>query len=520
LSPSHEAGGGASASHGALLARGAFFNTLAFLASNLRGIFTFLVARLIGSAALGLFGLAWATTDLVSKIGTLGLDTGAITFVARSEAAGARSASRQIRRASLTLALTASSVLAIAGFAAASWVAAHGGQRAPLARATAVMLLALPGIALYRISNALSRGMSVMHHDIYSRGLTESLGTAAALLAALALGARELAPELAGIAGTLLSGIVAFVCARSLYIARDGGVFSGKADIALLVRRSLPVALYDLLNIGIMQIDLIMLGLFVGRASGVTLETLGIYAAACEVAGGLRKVNQAFNPIFVPVVAQQIGDGRMRDAEATYGYLARWMLAVLLPAVAVLALAGGAIMRIYGPTFARGGAWTAIVGGACALNAFVALGETILVVERPNLNLLNSSIACAAAIGVNLALIPRLGALGAAIGMLVPYSIQGLLRGMEISHVFEWRWPWRALSKPWTAALAALVPALAIRYALGSGMLPQLLSAAAYLGAYVLAWAAIGLDPHDRDVLAHLFEKRRRRADALSAEAS
>ena len=32
--------------HGAALARGAFINTIAFLASNLRGIFTFLVARL------------------------------------------------------------------------------------------------------------------------------------------------------------------------------------------------------------------------------------------------------------------------------------------------------------------------------------------------------------------------------------------------------------------------------------------------------------------------------------------
>ena len=63
------------AAHGAALARGAFVNTLAFLASNLRGIFTFLVARLLGGAALGTFGLAWATTDLVSKIGTFGFET-------------------------------------------------------------------------------------------------------------------------------------------------------------------------------------------------------------------------------------------------------------------------------------------------------------------------------------------------------------------------------------------------------------------------------------------------------------
>ena len=52
---------------GVVLARGVFINAIAFLASNLRGIFTFLVARLFGSVALGIFGLAWATMDLVSK---------------------------------------------------------------------------------------------------------------------------------------------------------------------------------------------------------------------------------------------------------------------------------------------------------------------------------------------------------------------------------------------------------------------------------------------------------------------
>jgi len=489
-----------------VLARGAFFNALAFLASNLRGIFTFLVARLLGSATLGMFGLAWATTDLVSKLGTCGLDTGVVTFVARSEAAGDRSASRRLMRASLAAALAASGALAVVGFTTASAIAAHGGERASLARATALMLVALPGIALYRVSNALSRGMSVMQHDIYSRGLTESLGTAGALLIAIALGARQLAPEIAAIAGTLASGIVALVLAVRLYTPRPSARTASGVGVGLLVRRSIPVALYDLLNIAIMQIDVIMLGLFVNRAEGVTLETLGIYAAACEVAGGLRKVNQAFNPIFMPVVAEQISAGRIRDAEASYGYLARWMLALLLPAVAVLGLCGGAIMRIYGPAFARGGVWTAIVGAACALNAFVALGETILVVERPKLNLLNSSIACAAAIGLNLALIPALGPLGAAIGMLVPYSIQGVLRGVEISRIFDWRWPLAALSKPWTAALVALVPGLAVRW-WADTVLMQIASGAVYVAAYVTVWIAIGLDPHDRDVLREVFKK-------------
>ena len=77
------------------------------LASNFRGIFTFLVARLLGPAALGIFSVAWATTDLVSKIGIFGLDDTIITFIARAEAAGDRARSRALFRLAVFLGVAA-----------------------------------------------------------------------------------------------------------------------------------------------------------------------------------------------------------------------------------------------------------------------------------------------------------------------------------------------------------------------------------------------------------------------------
>ena len=494
--------------HGAPLARGVFFNTIAFLTSNLRAIFMFLVARLLGSAVLGTFGLAWAAMDLLSKFGTLGLDYSVIVFVAKSEARGDRAASRRVMKIALSICLLSSVALAGFGFWFVWTIGARFEDRPELVRATAVMLLAIPGLALYRVSNALSRGMGVMHHDIYSRGLTESLCTTGALLVAILFGMKQLAPEVAAITGTLASGVVAFLLARRLF--RDGTLPSPEsrddALVSKLVRISAPIALYDLLNLGIMHIDVIMLGWFVGRAPGVTLETLGIYAAAVQLVGGIRKVSQAFTPIFTPIVAGQISTGRTREAEQSYGYLARWMLAVLLPAVAVLALSGGGIMTIFGPAFYKGGVWAAIIGTACAINAFVGLGETILMVARPHINLVNSSVAFAAAVGLNLVLIPRFGAIGAAFGMLVPYSIQGLLRGFQVSWLLRWRWPWGALLKPWIAACMALPFALVMRVVL-RGPAWELVAAGLYVGAYILAWRIIGLDQSDRSLLNRLFKR-------------
>src|ERR1043166_8220426 len=94
------------------LKRGAWANIIAMLASNFRGIFTFLVARLLGPAALGIFSVAWATTDLVSKIGIFGLDDTIITFIARAEAANDRARSRSLFRLAVFLAVGHCNLLA------------------------------------------------------------------------------------------------------------------------------------------------------------------------------------------------------------------------------------------------------------------------------------------------------------------------------------------------------------------------------------------------------------------------
>ena len=62
-------------------------------------------------------------------------------------------------------------------------------------------------------------------------------------------------------------------------------------------------------------------------------------------------------------------------AAASYARLAQWMLWILLPLVAVMSLAGGTILLIYGPAFQQGSVWLGIVALASAINAFVGIGR-------------------------------------------------------------------------------------------------------------------------------------------------
>ena len=117
ISPPGDLGLGAPVDHEAELKRGAWTNLIALLASNFRGVFTFLVARLLGPAALGVFSVAWATTDLVSKIGIFGLDDTIITFIARSEAAGDHARSRALFRLAVLLGVLQCAILAVISIA-------------------------------------------------------------------------------------------------------------------------------------------------------------------------------------------------------------------------------------------------------------------------------------------------------------------------------------------------------------------------------------------------------------------
>jgi len=152
-----------------------------------------------------------------------------------------------------------------------------------------------------------------------------------------------------------------------------------------------------------------------------------------------------------------------------------------------MTFAGGTILSIYGPAFRRGSTWLIIVATACGMNAFVGLAETVIMVQKPRVNVLNSSITCVVAFIANLFLIRSLGVMGAALGILLPYVLLGILRHRALRSVFGWRSPWANIRPPFNAAIVALAPAIACR-AITRGVIGEISSSVVFLGAYFIAW--------------------------------
>src|SRR4029077_8034903 len=130
-------------------------------------------------------------------------------------------------------------------------------------------------------------------------------------------------------------------------------------------------------------------------------------------------------------------------------------------------LASGLVMSIYGQDFRAGAFWLALLVFAHGANTFAGLVETLLMVERPMLNLVNAAVTLAVQVITGLLLIPRFGVTGAALSMCIGFTVQGVLRFVELKHVFGWSWPWGTLVRPTVVFFIAFAPAALLRVAIG-----------------------------------------------------
>ena len=484
--------------------QGTLVNGLALIVGAFGTLFPVLVARLLGEAALGAYALAWATADLLSKLGIFGLDQTTVSAIAQRRAAGDGNGVHAVFRRALAGGLAASVLVAAAAAPALAWADSASG--AGMRTGSVVMLLALPGVALYRISNGVSRGLGIMKHDIVSGNLARNVVALVLLLGLLGAGIADvitpaLVPVVAAAGGFTMAGMVAFVLARAA-VQRAGDDPAGVGSAPGLLRQSASVGAAGFLNLALTRMDVLVLATFVGRAPGLTPATFGVYCAVTEIAGFTRKIRQAMEAPILRAVASESAAESPVAAAAEAG---RWMLAALLLVAGVVSFGAPVILGLFGPAVESGAVWLALLVAAQAVYSYSGLAELVLLVRRPALNVANALAAATASLGLCALLVPRLGALGAALAALAAFTLLAGLRFSQLSSFLGAPWPWARARAIGGAFLAACVPAVALRCLL-PGRAGAALAAGAFLAVYLVQARRSSFGQGDRLVLAAAFK--------------
>ena len=257
------------------------------------------------------------------------------------------------------------------------------------------------------------------------------LGPSLRLAAVLVLAMRHGGPVALAI-GYVAAGAVGlfFYATMLLSLLRERGVLHPgawgemKIPAKQIFAFALPLLSTELVLLAIQQTDALMLGQLVGAEGVASLRAVAPMARLNQL------VLDIFGILFTPLAARLLSRGDHAGINRLYWSTTAWIAVLSFPFfAATFALARPAASFLFGAHYADSGGLLAILSLAYYLHA--ALGPNGLTLSVYNLvrySLVVNLIAFAVHVAGNLLLIPRYGAMGAAIATTTTLLTYGLLK--------------------------------------------------------------------------------------------
>lgn len=346
-----------------------------------------------------------------------GTATGVVLFIARGEADD--QAVRRIARLGLVPVAALSSITVVVGLVVAPqwWM----------------LVVALPAGAVLDTLLAVSRG----RHQMGPTVAVDRIGRP--LLQVALTGLAVLHPTIGTVAAAwalpyplaCVAAVVTTPCLLGPFQAADTAL---RRDFA---RFATARGVATTIQVCFARLDIVLVAALAGPAQAAVYTAATRFVAMCQL------TQQAFATAAEPALAGALAHGDERAALELYRTVTVWLTALVWPGLAVTALLARQWLRLFGDDYAA--AHGVILVLACAMAAAIAVGmvETILnMAGRSAALVANNVAALAVMIALDLALIPHLGALGAAIGWAAAivaknalglWQMRGSLRGSPVS---------------------------------------------------------------------------------------
>jgi len=244
------------------------------------------------------------------------------------------------------------------------------------------------------------------------------------------------------------------------------------------------------------------------------IRDVGIYNVGFRTAALSTLVLFALSGIFSPMVSSLYRKGLSQDLGYLYKDVSRWAFTGALAFFLMTALLGQDIMAVFGEEFIPG--WPVIVVIAAAQLFSSSVGPTARVLAmtgHQRMVMFATLGSAAAAVALNLALIPRFGIYGAAAATAGAMVLVNVLTLISVRRYLGF-WPYSArYAKPVIAGLLAASSVYVVRPVLPGdyyGALALLVFVPLFLTVFAALLFALGLSQSDRQFLASFWSAVRR----------
>lgn len=428
-------------------------------------LLTLLVGRLFGAHVSGLFFMAIAVFMILNGVAILGSDTGMIRALSAARAVNAHEDVWQVVRSTVVPVLAWSLVVATALAALAE----------PLARALApddvdVATLYLRILAVTLVFSATgqaclngTRSFGSLRPFVLLYQVWLPTSRLALVVALWAFGAGRDWLLWTWVAPLLAMDVAAFTyVARAAFRDRHraGQPASRPREVFLDVWRfNVPRGFASMFEIGIVWVDVLLVGLFLGPASA------GAYAAASRFITSGTMAMEALRVGTAPMLAEAYARREAGRLQSVYALSSVWLVLLSWPMFLALAAFAPLVMSFVGAGFAV--ADPAMTVMALAILGYLALGNINSVLLMAGLSRVtagNTLVSLAVNIGLNLVLIPTVGLVGAAIAWAASLTLDSVLCSVRGRRRLGVAPPWRGVLLAAAIALASFgVPGLVVR---------------------------------------------------------
>lgn len=390
------------------------------LAGGAGVIVTWVVARRLGTDEAGAFFSATAAFVLAGGLAKLGTNTGLVYWPARLRATGRAHLLGTCLRTGLVPVFVFSLILAVAVWAGAPQIARVTAHDSAGAYLTGLRVLAvfIPLQALTDVLLTITRGYRSMRPTVLLdrtlRSALQLLGVGAAgLLAAASLPVFALAWAAPYLPVTLFA---AYAVRRLYLTGRPAAAASRRAERRQLHREfwrfTAPRALAAVAQLALQRVDVLLVAALGG------LGPAAVYAVAGRFVILIQFANQGISQSVQPRLAEALSIGDRDAANRLYQVATGWLVLITWPVSLLVILFAPYYLRVFGAGYTAGTPVVRLLAAAMLVATGCGMVDMVLsMAGRTSLNLGNVLIALVVTIGLDVVLIPRYGAMGAAVGL-------------------------------------------------------------------------------------------------------
>jgi O-antigen/teichoic acid export membrane protein len=395
----------------------------------LSAVFTFglsvALGRMLGAEEAGIYFLALTTATIAATVGRLGLDSAVIRFVSAGSTRNSWGEVRAVYRSTIAIGLTSSVVVVLGLILTADYVAGSVFEIPRLSGPIRLMAIAVVPLALNILISRALQGLSQIRDSVLVFSILPSgIALFGTLLLARRLGVEgAIAAYVVGVTASAIYGEYAW--RRSLAKrANTKAPLAGHSATTDLLRSGPPLLIGALLQLVVQMTGTLMLGIWADT------RDVSIFAVAWRTAILINFVLIAVNAIAQPKFAELYARRDMVSLANTARKANILMTAFAAPVFLVFLVAPEFVMSAFGSDFSGGGAVLQILSVGQFVNVATGSVGILLVMsghEREYRNI--QIVAACVVVGLSCALIPALGATGAAIGAAAALIVQNVLFG-------------------------------------------------------------------------------------------